>query len=258
MPAMILNSKVSGQGKPVVVLHGLFGMLDNWRSIARALEAEFQWILLDLRNHGKSGHEAGLSYPIMAEDVIETLDAMQIEHFDLIGHSMGAKVAMQVAASFPGRLNSLVAVDMANRNYPAGHDAVFRALKSFDPAQIKSRDEAQQAMSVFLDEQDVLLFLMKNLSRDRDTGAFRWKMNLPEIEREYEQILQAVEIPWPFSEPVCFIRGAKSNYVRDSDWEDLQSYFPMAELITVHDAGHWVHAEKPQEIVEHFRSFLQS
>jgi pimeloyl-ACP methyl ester carboxylesterase len=252
----MLNAKTFGNGPALVILHGLFGMLDNWQTLARKWADTHHVVLLDLRNHGRSFHTDEMNYAVMAEDVAATLEEMSIDECVLLGHSMGGKVAMQTALSYPDLVLKLIVVDIAPRRYRPGHNAVFAALNALDPATITDRKSAAETMSAHMADPGVQLFLLKNLARN-PAGGFRWRMNLPAITAAYDQLIGPVgQLGEQYDGPALFIRGGKSGYVEDEDLELIQLFFPEASLETVVGAGHWVHAEKPAELLTVVNNFL--
>jgi pimeloyl-ACP methyl ester carboxylesterase len=252
----MLNAKTFGNGPALVILHGLFGMLDNWQTLARKWADTHHVVLLDLRNHGRSFHTDEMNYAVMAEDVAATLEDMSIDECVLLGHSMGGKVAMQAALTYPDLVKKLIVVDIVPRRYRPGHNAVFAALNALDPATITDRKAAAEMMSAHLADPGVQLFLLKNLARN-PAGGFRWRMNLPAISAAYDQLIGPVgQLGDQYDDPALFIRGGKSGYVDDEDLELIQMLFPEAILETVAGAGHWVHAEKPEELLTVVNKFL--
>ncbi|MEO1514600.1 MAG: alpha/beta fold hydrolase [Bacteroidota bacterium] len=252
---MQLNFKAIGQGPPLVILHGLFGMLDNWQTIARKLSDEFSIYLVDLRNHGRSPHLPDFNYALMAEDLNEFLESQWIYKAHIMGHSMGGKAAMQFAADYPDKVDKLIVVDMGVRAYAGGHEAIFDALLALDLQSIDSRQQADAFLADRIEDVGVRQFLMKNLSRKKE-GGFRWKMNLPAIHAHYADILAALPPADPFEGETLFVRGGRSNYVHPTDLPSLRQRFPQAQLKTVEAAGHWVHAEAPKELLTILKGFL--
>lgn len=253
---MLLNFKILGQGKPLIILHGLFGMLDNWQSVAKVLEHDFTLYLVDQRNHGKSPHTAQHSYKLMAEDLRDFMLREGIPQSNILGHSMGGKTAMQFALDFPEMVNKLIVVDMGVKRYDGGHDIIFDALQSVDVSLITNRQEAEIQLSKYIEDYGVKQFLLKNLTREPD-GSYRWKFNLMALFDNYDaNILTNITSDFPFDGETLFIRGAKSNYILDADWPQIQQLFPLATLATINDAGHWVHADQPAKLIELVRSFL--
>lgn len=262
---MHLNYKKLGDSGPAVfILHGLFGMLDNWQTIGRWLSEDFQVYLVDQRNHGKSPHLPELTYGLMAEDLAELMKDLEVPQAIILGHSMGGKTAMRFALDFPEMTEALVVADMGIKTYPAGHDEIFKALFAVDVAAVQSRKEAETQLESLVPEFGVRQFLLKNLSRNKE-GGYRWKMNLPVIHEHYDEILKGLEEvaadesthAASYEGPTLFLRGSKSGYVSDEDWPAIQEIFPLAKLDQL-EAGHWLHAERPQEFYERFKDFLNS
>jgi pimeloyl-ACP methyl ester carboxylesterase len=251
----MLNHKTFGTGPHLVILHGLFGMLDNWQTLARRWAEDYTVTLLDLRNHGRSFHADAMNYPLMAEDVAVALEALNIHQCYLLGHSMGGKVAMQTAHTYPDLVLKLIVVDIAPRRYRPGHNDVFAALAAFDPAEVTDRRAATELMSAYVSNPGVQLFLLKNLAREGNN--FKWRMNLPAIRAAYYQIIGGVGLPGEsYAGPALFLRGGNSGYVQDDDLPLIKEMFPQATLETVAGAGHWVHAEKPAEVMKAVGSFI--
>jgi esterase len=258
---MDLNYKEFGTGEPLVILHGLFGTLDNWQTIARQLSDEFTVYIVDLPNHGRSPHTKGeFDYSEMSDAVAEFLTKNWIHETRLIGHSMGGKLAMQLAFQQPDLIKKLAVIDIAPKQYTGGHGNIFRALFALDLETLTDRKEAEQFLTEHLPEEGAgtIQFLLKNLSRRSDTegGGFEWKMNLNVLYANYPRILDKLEGDMPFRKPTLFIRGGESNYIKDSDFELISSLFPRSAIETIEGAGHWVHAEKPKELLEVLRKFM--
>jgi pimeloyl-ACP methyl ester carboxylesterase len=251
---MTLNYKSFGQGHPVIILHGLFGNLDNWQTFARQLAENFTVYIIDQRNHGRSPHTEEMSFSLAAEDLRAFMEDQWIYEAHLIGHSMGGKTAMQFAFDHPDMLNRLVVVDIAPKTYTGGHEAIFEAMLSLDLEKIETRSDAEEQLEKSIRNPGVRLFLLKNLNRTEE-GRYEWKMNLPVLHRDYPNILSEVK-GVPFEGPALFVRGGKSDYILDEDWPLIQELFPAAELSTVAGAGHWVHAEKPKVLLETVQQFL--
>ncbi|SEQ47565.1 alpha/beta fold hydrolase [Neolewinella agarilytica] len=255
----MLHYKTFGEGNdgpPLVILHGLFGMLDNWQTLARRWAEQHTLVLADLRNHGRSPHEPDMNYDLMATDVAELLEELGHDRCYLLGHSMGGKVAMRTALKFPGLVEKLIVVDIAPRAYAPGHATIFAALEALDPSTVADRKEAAAQMANYVNDPGIQLFLLKNLARD-PAGGYRWRMNLPVIAANYDELISGVAGPGErFPHPALFLRGGNSGYVKDDDLPLIKTHFPTAELVTVADAGHWVHAERPTELMAAVDAFL--
>lgn len=245
-----------GQGQPIVILHGIFGSSDNWLTQARMLSSTYHVFSLDLRNHGLSPHDDAFDYPVMVADLDEFISAHQLKDPIIIGHSMGGKVVMNYAIAHPDKLQKLIVTDISPKPYNLEHYVILDGLKAIPIDTITSRGEADNVLAGFVPEPDVRQFLLKNLQR-KPEGGFTWKINLPVIGKHLSKIGYDLQFEGKFEKPTLFIRGAKSNYVRDEDLERIKEVFPKAELQTL-DTGHWVQAEKPQEFVDVVRRWLES
>ncbi len=254
---MTLNYKSFGEGYPIIILHGLFGTLDNWQTIAKKLAEHYTVYIIDQRNHGRSPHDDAFDYTVMADDLQVFMESQWIYEAHVIGHSMGGKTAMQFALNYPDLVNQLVVVDIAPKAYEGGHQTIFEALLSLDLATITSRKEANELLQQKIEDFGVRQFLLKNLTR-RKEGGFKWKMNLSVIHQNYAQILSAIESEDSFDNSTLFIRGGISDYVKEEDMANIKTLFPLAELATVAEAGHWVHATAPTILLELVNNFLET
>lgn len=257
-----LNHRITGEGAPLILLHGLFGSLENLGGIARRLQDEWQIHALDQRNHGSSPHSDTMDYPAMAEDVIAYLDRQGIDKARILGHSMGGKVAMQVALQAPHRVEKIVVADIAPVSYKPRHDAILEGLKSLDLQNARTRQDADKFLSEFVDVPSIRQFLLKNLERvpreeQEEGGAvFRWRLNLPVIDACYGNLAMAPEGDGPYEGPVLFLKGAESAYIQEKHREQIERLFPAAELRVIEDTGHWLHAEKADTFAALSRRFL--
>ncbi len=251
---MLLHYKELGEGKPLIILHGLFGTSDNWQTHAKKLSEYYRVIIVDQRNHGHSPWSEDFTYEHLADDLEELIIHLGIDKFTLIGHSMGGKTAMYYAQKYPSRLEKMVVVDIGIKKYPMHHNEIIKGIKSLDLTTLTSRSEAENAMKPFVDSYGVRQFLLKNLYWI-EKGKLAWRMNVEVLEREMEEILA----PIPNIEvwtPTLFIRGAMSNYILDEDWDEIEEIFPDATLETIENAGHWVHSEQPEEFIEIVLGFV--
>lgn len=252
---MTLNFKSFGQGDPIIILHGLFGTLDNWQTIAKKLAEEHTVFIVDQRNHGRSPHDPLHDYPSMAEDLRHFMEENWIHRATVIGHSMGGKTAMQFALDYPDMVEKLVVVDISPKAYAGNHHEIYDALLSLDLSEVKGRQDADDHLAKTIHEPGVRLFLMKNLTRQKD-GTYALKMNLEALHRHYPDILAAIESDENFDEPTLFIRGGQSKHMVAEDGEMIRQLFPQAEIKTIEKAGHWVHADSPKELLEMVTDFL--
>ena len=247
--SMRLHCQSLGAGLPVLILHGLFGSSDNWLGFARNLASQYRVLVPDFRNHGKSPHSAEMNYPVMAEDLRELLDKHRAQSATVIGHSMGGKVAMQLALDHPERVSGLVVVDIAPRRYDRKHDHILSGLLGLDISRQKTRLEIETALSPSIPDSAVRRFLLKGVESDGQ-GGFRWRMGIREIAENYDRLGEAVHSSNPFQEPVLFIRGERSDYIASTDEPAIRRLFPKAHFAAIPRAGHWVHADNPGEFEE--------
>lgn len=247
-----LGQSASSSLPPVILLHGMFGDGNNLGLVARHLEPTRRVLLVDLPNHGQSPHRDGMKLRWMAGDVVALLDRLGIGQADMLGHSLGGKVAMQVAMLHPERVRRLVVADIAPVRYPPKQRHVMDALLAVDLSQVQRRGDADAQLQRHLDEAGVRQFLLKSLYREGDT--FRWRFNLPALAASYEEISDAPE-GTPFEGPTLFVKGERSDYITADHSEAMQELFPALQFKTIAGAGHWLHAEKPvafNKLVERF------
>lgn len=243
-----------GHGQPMIILHGLFGSCDNWLTQAKLFADFFRVYTLDQRNHGLSPHSEEFDYTSMVRDLAEFVNDHNIFDPIIIGHSMGGKTAMNFALTHPDKIAKLIVVDIAPKPYDLEHYSILKGLNAIPIDTLSSRNEADEILAQYVAEPDVRQFLLKNLQR-KATGGFSWKFNLPVLTRKLSNIGLDLQVKGSFKKPTLFIRGARSNYVQDADWNRITSLFPEATLETM-DTGHWVQAEKPNEFVELTRQWL--
>jgi pimeloyl-ACP methyl ester carboxylesterase len=244
-----------GDGKPLLILHGLFGASDNWVTIGKRLAEKYEVIIPDLRNHGQSPHSDEWQYDAMAEDVFDLTAHLGLKKISLIGHSMGGKVGMTLASKYPELLEKLVVVDIAPRKYPVQHRNILDGLLSIDLQSVSSRKEAEDQLSKYVPEPGVRQFLLKNLDRSSDRG-FKWKLNLKVINDHIEGIGTATIPDQEVKIPAMFVRGINSHYVSDEDILEIRNYFSASVIESIGNAGHWVHAEQPEAFIRTVMDFL--
>lgn len=252
---MQLHFKEIGQGRAVVLLHGLFGSSDNWHFIAQRLAEQFHVFAVDHRNHGQSPHHAEMNYPLMAADVEKFFVARGLASASVIGHSMGGKTAMQLALQFPERVEKLVVADMAPRAYAPAHDKIFAALLALELPKFHTRQQMEDALAPEIPNLVLRRFLLKNLDRNAD-GAFHWKINLAGLAQNYLKLGEPVAAAAPFAKPTLFIRGGKSKYIKAEDESLIRELFPQSQIQTIAEASHWVHADEPEEFLRRLLDFL--
>ena len=245
---MKLHYKKMGSGQPLLVLHGLFGSLDNWQTHGKKLADYFEVYLIDQRNHGKSGWSDEFSYDIMADDLYEFIKEHDLDDVILIGHSMGGKTIMRYAQKYPDRIAKMIVVDMGVKSYPIHHDQIIEGLKSIDLDVINSRSGARKQLAKYIDNESIRQFLLKNLYWI-DKGKLGWRINIKILEKKLPIITEALQEEESLVE-VLFIAGGQSNYIVEDDYDQIRRYFPLADFHVIEKAGHWIHAETPEEFME--------
>ncbi len=253
---MNLNFIRQGTGPDLLILHGFLGSLDNWQTQARMLAEHFTVWTIDQRNHGRSPHTGQHSYELMAADLLQFCRDQGLHTFYLLGHSMGAKTAMYFAREHANFLTGLVLVDMGVKAYVGGHEKLLEALNELPVAELSSRTEADEKLAAKIHEPGVRQFLLKSLARN-EPGGFRWRFNLDALTRNYDEVLKPFVTDTSIVVPTLFVRGGRSPYITDEDWDSIQSMFPRATLSTVERAGHWVHAEAINPFMETVSGFLK-
>ncbi len=252
---MQLNFKKMGKGQPFIILHGLFGSLDNWQSIARELASTFEVYLVDLRNHGDSFHHEDFSYDAMSKDLAIFLTTHTIENPIIMGHSMGGKVAMNFALKNPGHFDKLIVVDIAPKSYPVHHDRILEGLSALDVKNLTSRNEADQQLAEYVPQRAVRQFLLKNMGREK-SGGFSWKINLEGIQENIGLVGDGIADNLRSDKQTLFIVGKKSDYIKEEDISGIRAIFANSKIEWIEGAGHWVHAEQPQQFLAVVNAFL--
>lgn len=255
-----------GKGTPLIILHGLYGSSDNWVGIARELSDTFRVIIPDLRNHGRSPHNPVHTYEAISDDLLELADSLDLGKFILAGHSMGGKAAVYFSARWPDRISGLIVLDISpfssgtgrSTNYKM-HLNIMNLMNSEDPPMFRNREEAVNIFSKSIQSKQIIGFLMKNLTRSRD-GSYRWKLNPGYLLDNIENIMDGfdrnrVSETEVHGFPVLFIRAEKSGYISDLDMVDIPRLFPAAEITTIKNTSHWLHAEEPEMILRLIREF---
>ncbi len=261
---MTLFYRHTGNGRDIIILHGLYGSSDNWHKISQKLSSEFSVYTLDLRNHGNSPHSDDFTIGVMADDLREFFDDLKLSKAIIIGHSLGGKVAMEFASKHPEFVEKLIIVDIAPRTYSENefterrnHRFIINYLKSIDLQKFKNRSEALEEMSKIDPTGRLKFFMMKNIKRQKD-GKLAWKINIKAIADNLSDLLNKYELK--LSEitcPVLFVKGEKSEYLTENDFKMIKNELPNAEFTIIKDATHWLHSEKPDEFVEIVRNFIE-
>jgi pimeloyl-ACP methyl ester carboxylesterase len=264
---MKLFCRKYGNGPPLVILHGLYGSSDNWVTIAKKLGNSFTVYLPDQRNHGQSPHSQIHDYDSMRDDLFELAGDLNLKKFFLAGHSMGGKTAISFALKWPEMLNGLLIADISPFTNETGrqsiyiqHFTILNAILSFDLDKIWTRREAGNVLLEKIPSVKVRELILKNLQRTADNN-FAWKLNAQSILKNLEKIMEGVERQTDFSQqiigfPVIFLKGGDSDYIPAVDFRDIRNVFPAAEIIEIPGAGHWIHVDKPDEVVKNLKRLL--
>lgn len=253
---MLLNFQEIGEGRPIIILHGLFGSARNWQGIARSLAESYKVITPDLRNHGHSFHENSMSYIDMADDVISLCDHLNINDAILMGHSMGGKVAMTIALTHPEQFSALIVVDIAPFDYEHSFHELVETMLNMNLAQLKNRGDAESELIKLTDDINTVQFILQNLVRDN--GKFCWRINLETI---YKNLPLISQFPNNLKSRSChmpslFLGGSESAYIRSKHNAAIYQHFPAAEITMIEGSGHWLHAEKPKEFLTEVKNFI--
>lgn len=253
----MLYSKIEGTGKPLLILHGFLGMSDNWKSLGMQYASEgFQVHLIDLRNHGRSLHSDEFSYDVMVKDIYEYCLTNNLSTIDIIGHSMGGKVAMLFATSYPEKVHKLIVADIGTKYYPPHHQEILNGLNAVDFNKKPSRNEVEEILKKYIPDFGTRQFLMKSLYwKEPNQLAFRF--NLSVFNLQIEQIGKALPENAIFNKEVLFIRGGNSRYILEDDIENINKHFPNSIFQTIPNVGHWLHAENPKQFYEKTSAFLK-
>jgi esterase len=253
---MKLYFKKLGKGRPLFILHGLFGMSDNWCTIAKRIAKKHTVYLVDQRNHGQSPHSAEFDYNLLATDLEELIRDLRLDTIRIIGHSMGGKVAMNYALKYPDRLEKLVVVDIAPKQYshPFFKD-VLKLMVNLDLSRFDSRGEIDEAFRPVVKSAAVRQFIMKNVYRE-DDNTFSWKLNVNSLHANLDKIFGAIQQGRIYTQPSLFVRGGNSDYVLVEDEPLIKQFFPAAKIVTIPGASHWLHVEAEETFCDQLKAYL--
>jgi len=266
---MKLSYRKYGEGPPLIILHGLYGSSDNWTTIAKNLDDIFTVYLPDQRNHGNSPHSDIHTYDAMRDDLFELAEDLKLKKFFLAGHSMGGKTAISFALQYPWMLNGLLIADISpfinENNVNTAHEkhlSILQAMLSIDIQHISSRSEAESLLEEKIPDEKIRGFVLKNLRRS-EGNHFSWKINVPGLLNNLDRIMEGIERKTVFSQPVTgfpviFLKGADSDYILPSDYKEILKIFPAAEIVIAENAGHWIHADRPDKVTESLKLLLDN
>ncbi|WP_434037016.1 alpha/beta fold hydrolase [Formosa sp. 4Alg 33] len=244
---MQLHSNILGEGTPFIILHGFLGMSDNWKTLGTKFsEQNYQVHLLDQRNHGRSFHSDDFSYELLVEDLKSYCDTNHLKDIVLLGHSMGGKTAMLFATKYPEYVSKLLVADISPRFYPVHHDAILNGLGALDFSELRSRGAADKELSQYVTDFGTRQFLLKNLYWV-EKGQLGLRINVESLTENVSEVGEALPIHAEFLGDTLFLRGDKSEYIALQDESIIKTHFPKANIVTIKNAGHWLHAENPED-----------
>ena len=269
---MNLFFREEGEGFPLVIVHGLYGSSDNWLTIGKKLSANYKVYMIDQRNHGRSPNSDKHSYEVLTDDLAGFFDQHKIEKAIVMGHSMGGKTAMRFAADYPERVEKLIVVDIVPKDYFLLNDEsqyflhknILQAMLEINFSRMESRKEVENYLLERIDSSPVVQFLLKNVHRNKENKQFEWRLNVPVLYDNLDEIISGVNEKWfedrlpIFNYPVLFIKGADSNYILPEDYKTIRHIYPEAQIVEIPNAGHWLHAEQPQLFMEAIINFLNN
>ncbi len=252
----MLHAKILGDGNALIILHGLLGMGDNWITLGRKFANKgFQVHLIDQRNHGKSFHDDEMNYEVMVEDLHHYLSENKLTNISLLGHSMGGKTAMNFALKYPDLVKKMIIVDIAPKYYPPHHLFIFEAIEKLDLSIPRRRQELEKDLSQYIESSQIRQFILKNLGRKSD-GTFYWKPNISVLKQSLSDLGQALPPMSSIPTDTLFIKGADSPYILKEDLSLIHAHFPKADITTITNSGHWVHAQQPKDFFQSSVNFL--
>jgi pimeloyl-ACP methyl ester carboxylesterase len=247
-----------GKGQPLIILHGIFGISDNWVSFARQIEDQFRVLIPDQRNHGQSPHDPTFNYFALCADLYDFIEEHDLEDPIILGHSMGGKVAMRFALEHPDMVKALIVADISMRTYQRRyrHLDMIDAMMNVNFEDAETREDVENQLIDKITEKRIRQFAMKNLYRRERSGQFAWRLNLEAINLNMDEVFEGIEMSETFDKPALFIKGGDSDYVKYEDYDQIYRNFLKAEIETIEGAGHWLHAEKPDEFLAIFNNFI--
>ena len=253
----MIFSKVEGKGKPFLIIHGFLGMSDNWKTLGGQFADEgYEVHLLDMRNHGRSFHSDIFNYDVMVEDVAAYCNENELKDVVLLGHSMGGKVAMQFACQYSDLVSKLIIADIGPKFYAPHHQTILEGLNAVNFDIKPSRNDVDDIVSKYITDFGTRQFLLKNLYWI-ESGQLAFRFDLKSLTKNSNEIGKELPTGLTFQKETLFLRGAQSNYIEDVDFETIKIVFPKSEIVTISNAGHWLHAENPKDFFMEVMNFLK-
>ena len=251
----VLHSTIVGNGAPLLILHGYFGMSDNWRGLGNKFSENFEVHLIDQRNHGRSFHCDDFDYELLVEDLHNYIESHHLSKVHLLGHSMGGKVAMLFAVTYPELVDKLIVADISPKYYKPHHEHILAALNTVNFSIQDSRKKVEDVLKIYIEEPGILQFLLKNVYW-KTKGQLAYRFNIHSLTENNSEVGEALPSFTHFSGPTLFLRGEKSNYITKNEESLIEAHFSNATIVTVKNAGHWLHAENPTQFFDEVVSFL--
>lgn len=252
----ILHSLILGKGEPLLILHGFFGMGDNWKTLANKFAENYQVHVIDQRNHGRSFHSEDFTFDLMVEDIIDYLEYHDLVTVNFLGHSMGGKVAMLFAITYPHLVHKLIVADIAPRYYPPHHQFILEALHAVDFSKVKSRDEVDDIFKKYISEFRIRQFLLKNVYR-KTKEQLAYRFNLKSLSINVEEVGDGLPPFSQFEGETLFLKGENSGYISHDDEVLIKTHFPNSRIVIITNAGHWLHAENASDFYQNIFDFLK-
>jgi len=251
----VLHSTILGKGEPLLILHGYFGMSDNWKSLGNKFAEHFEVHLIDQRNHGRSFHTDEFDYELLIEDVHQYILQKELTNVYLLGHSMGGKVAMQFAVTYPELVNKLIVADISPKYYKPHHEYILAALNSVNFTLHDTRKRVEDVLRIYIKEAGIIQFLLKNVYW-KSKGELAFRINLQSLTENNAEVGEALPSFTHFEGQTLFLSGENSDYITKEDIPLIAAHFSNYKIVTVKNAGHWLHAENPTQFYNEVVSFL--
>ncbi|MDP3312035.1 alpha/beta fold hydrolase [Lutibacter sp.] len=253
----LLHSTIIGNGQPFIILHGYFGMSDNWKSLGIQFAENFEVHLVDQRNHGRSFHTDEFDYELLVEDLYNYINHYKLNKVVLLGHSMGGKVAMLFATTYPEIVDKLIVADISPKFYKPHHQQILAALNAVNFSIHNSRQKVEEILRIYIKEEEILQFMLKNLYWE-SKGKLAFRFNLTSLTENNSEVGEALASFSYFDEKTLFLKGENSNYIIKEDEPLIKTHFSNSIIETIKKAGHWLHAENPTQFHKKVLSFLSN
>ncbi len=251
----LLHSKILGEGYPLLILHGYFGMGDNWKSLGNKFAENFEVHLIDQRNHGRSFHSDEFDYELLVEDLYNYILHYNLEKVHLLGHSMGGKVVMLFAVTYPELVDKLIIADIGPKYFKPHHQNILAALNAVNFSIQNTRNKIEDVLKIYISEPGILQFLLKNVFR-KTKNQLAFRFNLQSLTENNSEVGAALPSFTHFDGETLFLKGENSNYILEEDISLITAHFSNSKIVTVKNAGHWLHAENPTQFYHEVVSFL--